>query len=124
MTDALIRFKITSTQGDFVIYNVVTQAANVDYRSDRLVITLNVIFNPGQNYYISFDPGVFLPIATCLRDSIGITNNQVWTFETASKPNSTVTTITTTQSSTTILIHRTVNIRLLLLYSYLTVFFT
>ena len=106
--EALIRFKIASTQADFVTYNVVKQAANVDYQSDRLVITSNVVFNPGERYYISLDPGVFKPIATCLRDSMGITDTSFWTFETASEPNTTVTTSTTTQSMTTTLLNRTV----------------
>jgi len=109
-TDVFIRFKIASTQEDFVTYNVVKQTANVDHRSDRLVITLNVIFSPGENFYISLDPGVFLPIATCLRDSMGITDSNFWTFQTASEPNTTVTTSTTSQSTTITLLNRTVSI--------------
>ncbi|CAF1507818.1 unnamed protein product, partial [Rotaria sp. Silwood1] len=107
-TDAYIRFKITSTQQDFVTYNVAKQTTNVIYLSDRLIILSNVVFSPGQNYYISIDPGVFLPIATCLRDSMGITDKTFWPFNTASEPNTTVTTSTTSQSSTTTLVNRTV----------------
>ncbi|CAF3860887.1 unnamed protein product [Rotaria sp. Silwood2] len=107
-TDAFIRFKITSTQQDFVKYNVVKQTTNVNYLSDRLIILSNVVFSPGEYYYISIDPGVFLPIATCLRDSMGITDKTFWPFNTASEPNTTITTSTTSQSSTTTLFNRTV----------------
>ncbi|CAF0861623.1 unnamed protein product [Rotaria sordida] len=107
-TEALIRFKITSTQQDFVTYNVVKQTTNVNYLSDRLIISSTVVFNPGQNYYISIDPGVFLPISTCLRDSMGITDKLFWPFNTASEPSTTVTTTTTSRSSTTTLLNRTV----------------
>jgi hypothetical protein len=112
-TDAYIRFKINSTQLDFVSYNVVKQTDNVDYRSDRLVITSNVVFAPGVQYYISIDAGVFLPIATCLRDSMGITDTTFWPFETASEPSTSSTTSTTSVSSTTTLVNRTVCTRLL-----------
>jgi hypothetical protein len=88
-----------------VTYNVVKQTANVDHRSDRLVITSNVIFSPGENFYISLDPGVFLPIATCLRDSMGITDSSFWIFQ-----NTTVTTSTTSQSTTITLLNRTASI--------------
>lgn len=108
-TFAYIHFKVTSTQVDFVKYNVVTQVNNVDYRSDRLVITSNVIFQPGQQYFIALDPGVFLPIGTCLRDSMGITVDSFWPFQTPTEPSSTLTTSTTSQSSTTTILNRTVS---------------
>ena len=108
---AFIRFKVNSTQVDFVQYNVVTQVDIVDYRSDRLVITSNVIFSPGESYFISLDPGVFLPIGTCLRDSMGITVSTFWPFRTPSEPSSTLTTSTTSLSSTTTLRNRTVSNR-------------
>ncbi|CAF5209159.1 unnamed protein product, partial [Rotaria magnacalcarata] len=91
-TDAYVRFKINSTGQDFVTYDVAKQTANVIYQSDRFVILSSVVFNPGEYYYISLDPGVFLPIATCLRDSMGIIDSKFWTFNTPSEPNTTVTT--------------------------------
>jgi hypothetical protein len=116
-TDAYVRFKIQSTQQDFVTYNVIKQTANVDYQSDRLVITTNVIFTAGEQYFVSLDPGVFLPIATCFRDSMGIIDPLFWPFQTASEPNITMTTSTTTQSSTTTLTERTVSYEFLLICS-------
>ncbi|CAF2517133.1 unnamed protein product [Rotaria sp. Silwood2] len=56
-------------------------------------------------------PGVVLPIATCLRDSIRITNKYLWLFNIASEPG------TTTESSTTTLLNRTVSVQLQLLSS-------
>jgi hypothetical protein len=111
-TDAYIRFKIKSTQQDFVTYNVIKQTANVDYQSDRLIITTNVIFTAGEQYFVSLDPGVFLPIATCFRDSMGITDPLFWPFQTASEPNTTsIATIPSTQLNTiaTTKRNRTVN---------------
>jgi hypothetical protein len=117
-SDAYIRFKIASTQLDFVTYNVVKQIASVDYQTDRLVITTNVIFTPGEQFFISLDPGVFLSIATCLRDSMGITDASFWLFEIASEPSTTLIITTTTQliTITTIILNRTVSKSCLLIY--------
>ncbi len=115
-TQAYIRFKLTSTQQDFLTYDVVKQTANVDYQSDRLIITSNVIFTPGQQFFISLDPGVFLPIASCLRDSMGITDVSFWPFQIASEPSTTATTSTTSQTTTTTMLNRTVNNSFLLIY--------
>ncbi len=84
----------------------------MDYQSDRLIIISSVAFKSGEKFYISLDPGVFLPIATCLRDSMGITDTSFWPFETAIGPSTTSTTSTTSQSTTTKMRNRTVNIRL------------
>ncbi|CAM4753112.1 unnamed protein product [Rotaria magnacalcarata] len=107
-TDAYVRFKINSTGQDFVTYDVAKQTANVIYQSDRFVILSSVVFNPGEYYYISLDPGVFLPIATCLRDSMGIIDSKFWTFNTPSEPNTTVTTSTSTTTTTMTSANRTV----------------
>jgi len=111
-TDAYVHIKIASTQLDFVTYNVVKQTANVDYKTDRLVITANVTFTAGEPFFISLDPGVFLPIAARLPDFMGITDASFWLFEIASEPNTTliITTITTT------ILNRTVNKSYLLIY--------
>ncbi|CAM4880178.1 unnamed protein product [Rotaria socialis] len=93
-TDAYVRFQINSTGKDFVTYNIAKQTANVIYQSDRFVILSSVVFIPGEYDYISLDPGVFLPISTCLRDSMGIVDSQFWTFNTPSEANKTVTTMT------------------------------
>lgn len=106
--DAFIRFKVRSTQEDFVTYNVFTQTNQVQYLSDRLVIQTNVIFRSDTRYYIAFDPGVFLPIATCFRDSMGIGDSNFWPFETPYEPNTTITSTTTTTSVSTTLRNRTV----------------
>ena len=97
-----IRFKLVSTQQDFLTIDVV-RSTNVNYLSDRLTFTSSVIFTPGQSFYISFDPGVFLPTSTCFRDSMGITDPTFWTFDIPPDPNTTATaasTTTTTQSTT------------------------
>ncbi|CAF0977807.1 unnamed protein product [Adineta steineri] len=107
-TEAYIRFKLSSTQQDFLTYDVVKETSNVNYQTDCLVITTNVIFTPGESFFISLDPGVFLPISSCLRDSMGITDPTFWPFQIASEPSSTLTTSTTTQSSTTTILNRTV----------------
>jgi hypothetical protein len=107
-TEASIRFKYTSSQVDFLVINVVT-ATNVAYQSDRLIITTSITFAPGTSFYISFDPGVFLEISTCLRDSMGITDPYFWTFQIPSEASTTTTTApTTTTTPTTTLRSRTV----------------
>ncbi|UJR30433.1 hypothetical protein I4U23_017967 [Adineta vaga] len=99
-TKAFVRFKFLSTKTDFLTYDVVKQVSQVDYQLDRLVITSNAIFTAGEKFFISLDPGVFLPIASCLRDSMGITDTSFWPFEIASETSVTSTSTTTTQSST------------------------
>ena len=104
-TSASIRFKYLSTQQDILTIDVVTSTTSVDYQSDRLVITTNIVFIPGQSFYISFDPGVFLPISTCLRNSMGITDPNFWLFsipsEITTTESTTVSTLLTTPSTTT-----------------------
>ena len=100
-TKAFVRFQIQSTKDDFLTYDVVTETTNVDYQNDRLVIRTNVEFTAGEKYFISLDPGVFIPIATCSRDSMGLTDPLFWTFEIASEPNTTTITTLTTTSVTT-----------------------
>ena len=56
-------------------------------------------------------------ISSCLRDSMGITDAAVWTFEIATEPSSTITTSTTSQSSATTLLNRTVSNSFFLIYS-------
>ena len=110
-TKAVIQFKIQSNEEAFLTYDVVTETTNVDYQNDRLVIRTNVEFTAGEKYFISLDPGVFIPISTCLRDSMGVTDPLFWTFEIASEPNTTtITTLTTTSvtTKTTTLENRTV----------------
>ncbi|CAF3567356.1 unnamed protein product [Adineta steineri] len=107
-TDAFIRFKMASTNEDFATYSVVKQPDNVNYLSDRLEIISNVVFQAGAQFYISLDPGVFLPIATCLRDSMGITDTSFWTFQTPSEPSTTSSTSTTSVTTTITLHNRTV----------------
>ncbi|CAF1627580.1 unnamed protein product, partial [Didymodactylos carnosus] len=106
-TEALIRFKLLSTQQDYFTLNVVTQPSNVLYLSDRLLMYTTTLFLPGQNYCIIFDPGVFLPIATCFRDSMGITDTSFWTINIPAEAPTTLITTTTTVSSTTTLKIRT-----------------
>lgn len=106
--DAYVRFKIRSTGDDFVAYNVAKQTSNVEYLIDRLVIRSSVVFGGGQQYYVSMDPGVFLPISTCLRDSMGIMDADFWPFETPWEPSTTTETTSTTESSTTTIRNRTV----------------
>lgn len=107
-TEASIKFKYTSSQLDLLVINVAT-ATNVDYQSDRLVITTSTTFTPGTSFYISFDPGVFLAVSTCLRDSMGITDPLFWTFNIPSEGSTTATTsATTTTTESTTLRSRTV----------------
>jgi hypothetical protein len=99
---ASIRFKYSSSQLDFLVINVVT-ATNVNYQSDRLIITTSATFTPGTSFYISFDPGVFLAISTCLKDSMGITDPNFWPFNIPSEASTTTTQSTTLRSRTVIL---------------------
>ncbi|UJR16028.1 hypothetical protein I4U23_002942 [Adineta vaga] len=107
-TNAFIRFKIASTNVDFVTYNVLKQPNNVIYHSDRLEIISDIVFSTNQNFYISLDAGVFLPIATCLRDSMGITDSSFWTFYTILEPSTTSTTSTTITTATVTILNRTI----------------
>ncbi|CAF1070106.1 unnamed protein product [Adineta ricciae] len=107
-TDAFVRFKLATTNTDFVTYNVLKQPDNVIYHSDRLEIISDITFSTGQQFYISIDSGVFLPIATCLRDSMGITDSTFWTFYTAVEPSTSTTTSTTTTFTTVTIQNRTI----------------
>ncbi|CAF0948611.1 unnamed protein product [Didymodactylos carnosus] len=108
LVEAYIRFKLQSTAEDFLTLNVVLETTNVLYLSDRLVIYTSIEFTPGQSFYISFDPGVFLEISTCLRNSMGITDSSFWPFNIVPEITTTLSTTTTTEAPTTTLKVRTV----------------
>jgi hypothetical protein len=91
------------TRPDAGLYSTyLNETSCADYQSNRLIITTNVIFTLTEQFFISLDPDVLLPIASYLRDSMGITDASFLLFEIASEPSR------TSQSSTTTMLNRTV----------------
>ena len=79
--ETYIRFKRWSTDEDVFRLNVVTDRENIVYLSDRLVLTSNVIWTPGEKYYIYFDSGVLALASTCTKPSMPIIDRSFWPFE-------------------------------------------
>lgn len=65
-TKAYVRFKLTSIQQDFVTYDVSIGSFN---KSQKMLF-LKRVNNFSFNWILLY----FLPIASCLRDSMGIRN--------------------------------------------------
>ena len=93
-TEAYIRFKYLSGNSDYYVLNVVTAISEVSYQSDRIVITSNVVWESGEQYYIHMDGGVFSQATTCNRNSMPITDPNFWPFNIPYVP-----TVTTTSNS-------------------------
>ena len=96
--ECYIRFKRKIDDSDFYRLNVVTETTNVLYLMDRLLIVSNVVWSPGENYYIYFDSGVLSAAATCTKPSMPIIDPLFWPFnipyETTSTTTSKITYIT------------------------------
>ncbi len=90
-TESYIRFKRLSDHQDVYRLNVVTELTNVQYLSDRLVITSSVIWTPGERYYIYFDSGVLALASTCTKPSMPIVDPTFWPFEIPYETTSTTT---------------------------------
>ncbi|CAF1067523.1 unnamed protein product [Adineta steineri] len=105
-TETYIRFKQASDNTDYYILNVVTATDNVLYLTNSIVINTAVIWTPGEQFYIYFDPGVLDEegaTSSCTKVAMPITDPNFWPFNIPyeSTITSTTTTSTTSVSSTT-----------------------
>ncbi|UJR14448.1 hypothetical protein I4U23_001445 [Adineta vaga] len=106
--ESYIRFKRLSDNADVFRLNVVTETTNVLYLSDRLVITSNVLWTPGEQYYIYFDSGILALASTCTKSSMPIVDSTFWPFDIPYETTSSTTTSTSTTSVTSTLRIRTI----------------
>lgn len=91
ITETYIRFKRLSDNTDVYRLNVVTEINNVVYLTDRLVITSNVLWTPGEQYYIYFDSGTLAVASTCTKPSMPIVDPTFWPFNIPYETTSTTT---------------------------------
>ncbi|CAF0741795.1 unnamed protein product [Adineta ricciae] len=106
--ESYIRFKRLSDNSDIFRLNVVTETSNVLYLDDRLVISSNIIWTPGEQYYIYFDSGILALASTCTKASMPIIDPAFWPFRIPYETTSSTTTSTSTTSGTSTLRPRTV----------------
>ncbi|CAF1194039.1 unnamed protein product [Adineta ricciae] len=107
-TESYIRFKRLSDNSDVFRLNAVTETSNVLYLDDRLVLTSNIIWTPGEQYYIYFDSGILALASTCTKASMPIIDPAFWPFRIPYETTSSTTTSTSTTSGTSTLRPRTV----------------